>query len=65
MANNLVVGFLLIVVGLLVFFVGVRLFGVGFATTILPLLFFAVGIWFVVLYYLQSRHKGSYQRKFE
>jgi len=64
MANNLVVGLLLIIVGVFLFFVGAGLFGVSFVTVVLPILFFAVGIWFVVLYYLQSRHKGSYQRKF-
>jgi hypothetical protein len=62
MANNLVVGLLLLIVGLFVLFVGVGLFGVIFLTVILPIIFFAVGIWFVALYYLQSRHKGSYNR---
>ena len=65
MANNLVIGLVLIIVGLFLFFVGADLFGVSFVTVVLPILFFAVGIWFVVLYYLQSRHKGSYQRKFK
>ena len=59
MANNLVVGLLLIIAGLFVFFGGVNLIGVSFATIVLPVVFFASGIWFVVLYYIQSRHKES------
>ena len=57
MLNYLEVGLLLIFAGLFFFLVGAVLFGFSYLTIVVPILFFAVGIGFVVLDYLRSKHK--------
>ena len=57
MLNYLEIGLLLIFAALFFFLVGVFLLGISYLTIVVPILFFAVGIGFVVLDYLRSKHK--------
>ena len=57
MLNYLEIGLLLIFAALFFFLVGALLLGFSYLTIVVPILFFAVGIGFVVLDYLRSKHK--------